>query len=619
MKYNDVKRAVVLAAGLGTRLRPLTWARAKPLMPIWGEAMLERILRMLEGWGVTEIAVNAHWHADQIRSFVAHYKGTAHVTVAEEPEILGTGGVLNPLRPFLGSEPFWLVNGDIVIEGLDPQAVVDAFEKSGRFAGCWMSATLGPRTIEADPVGHVCNWKSDVAGDEGTYTYCGCALLSPAVCDYLPPQGFSSIVSAYEKAMMTDARFVIGVDPEDAYWADCGTLDSYLEAHAALNPDRFEENPNVLFPGVKLLASADLAGCVVTGGLVGGAFERTALVGVDQLGMPALEKLAAALSWKPEDVAAEFLGARGSDRTFWRFVHGDARAIAIAYDDVKRPENARYAAHARLLAGAGVPVPRVLADLPEAKTLALEEIPGESLETRANKKGADLVKLYRPVIEALKTFHAQGTEKALAENATLEPAFGPELYAWERDLFETFCVKERYGLAALPPDVRAELEQVAEVLTRQRPVLVHRDFQSSNVLYRADGSFAFIDFQGMRLGAAVYDLASLLYDPYAPLDEAARAKLATLYPVEKLAYGAVQRLIQALGAFGRLASVGQPRFDLYVPRALQNLLAAADEADLDALGAFVEELIAKEEIRLGHFPHHHHHHDGDDDDDHVEG
>ena len=613
MKANEVKKAVVLAAGLGTRLRPLTLVEPKPLLPMWGVPMLERMLSLLESWGVEEIVVNAHWQAEKVRQYVYSRKGTAKVTISDEPDILGTGGVLNPLRYFLGAEPFWLVNGDIVVEDLDPQPIVDAFEASGRFAGCWMSEAFGPRTIEADYEGRVCNWKSDVAGDDGTYTYCGLALLGPRVLDYVKGEGFSSIVEAYEKAMMTDGRFVVGVDPDGAYWADCGTLESYLETHAALNPERFDENPNVLFPGVKLVESADLAGCVVTGGLIGGAFETTALVGVGQIGNERLSALVKDMGWPLEDVAAEFLGARGSDRSFWRLVCGDARAIAVEYDDAKRPENARYAHHARLLAAAGVPVPKVLADLPGRKVLALEDLGGDSLEARAKEKGANLVKLYTPVVKALRTLHEAGTEKALAEAATkLEPAFGPALYKWERDLFETYCVKGRYGYEKLPDDVRADLERVARELERQRPVLVHRDFQSSNVLYRADGTFAFIDFQGMRLGAAAYDLASLLYDPYVPLEEKDRTALARVYPVEKLAFGAVERLVQALGAFGRLASVGQPQFECHVPTALANLLAAADEVDLDALGGFVEDLLAKEEIRMGHL-HHHHHEDEDED------
>ena len=291
MKAGEIKKAVVLAAGFGTRLRPLTLVRPKPLLPVWGVPMLERILRMLESWGVEEIAVNAHWQAPQVRQFVATRKGRAKVTVAEEPEILGTGGVLNPLRYFLGvgplgdralpGGPFWLVNGDVVAEALDPQPIVDAFERSGRFAACWLSDTQGPRTVEADPEGRICNWKSDVPGDAGTYTYCGCALLSPQVLGYVVPSGFSTIVQAYEKAMMEDAKFVVGVmedakfvvgvTEEQAFWGDAGTLESYLEIHNALDPDRFEENPNVLFEGVKLVDTADLGGCVVTGGLVGGA------------------------------------------------------------------------------------------------------------------------------------------------------------------------------------------------------------------------------------------------------------------------------------------------------------------------------------------------------------
>ena len=105
MNAREVKKAVVLAAGFGTRLRPLTLVEPKPLLPMWGVPMLERIILMLESWGVEEIAVNAHWQAEKIREYVFKRRGKAKVTVADEPEILGTGGVLNPLRGFLGAEP----------------------------------------------------------------------------------------------------------------------------------------------------------------------------------------------------------------------------------------------------------------------------------------------------------------------------------------------------------------------------------------------------------------------------------------------------------------------------------------------------------------------------------
>ena len=563
------RKAVVLAAGLGTRLRPLTDATPKPLLPVWGEPMLERILRMLESWGVEEIAVNAHHIAGKVKDYCASRKGKAKVTVSVEDEILGTGGVLNPLRGFLGEDAFWLVNGDIVVEELEPGPIADAFAQSGGFAACWLSEA-GPRTVEADPEGRVCNWHSDDAGAPGTYTYCGCAMLGPEIFRYVAPSGFSSIVEAYEKAMM-DSRFVVGAVVNEAFWWDAGT------------PERFRE--------------------------VNDGPQPAALFGDRRL-----DALVSSLGW--DDAGAEFLCARGSDRAFWRLDRADGRsAIAVAYDDAKRPENARYAAHAALLASAGVPVPEILADVPAHRMLALEELSGGTLEEKAAKaKGSALVKLYTPVVKALKSMHVSGTERALAADAALEPAFGPELYAWERNLFETYCLKSRYALdGGLPPAARAELEGVAAEFGHMPAVLVHRDFQSSNVLYRKDGTPAFIDFQGMRLGPAVYDLAALLYDPYSPNlgDEERKALLRAYGGVSErdLALGAVQRLVQSLGAFGRLASVGQPRFERYIPRALGNLLDAADEADLDAVGALAEDLIAKEEIRLHGWQGHHHHHE----------
>ena len=140
---------------------------------------------------------------------------------------------------------------------------------------------------------------------------------------------------------------------------------------------------------------------------------------------------------------------------------------------------------------------------------------------------------------------------------------------------------------------------MAERLMREPPALVHRDFQSTNVLWNGD-KLAFIDYQGMRIGPAAYDLASLVYDPYVKFTEGERRALVALYAkksgrpeiVDILPFAAVQRLVQCLGAYGRLASVGQPQFSTHVLPALENLLDAADHAGLDAVGALAEDLIA---------------------------
>ena len=118
-----IRKAIVLAAGHGTRLRPFTCATPKPLMPVWGEPMLGRIVAMLRSWGVDDIAFNTHCLHEQVKAWADGYRRGAvaagdkvKVKVSYEPEILGTGGVLNPLREWIEGEPFYLVNGDIVVE-----------------------------------------------------------------------------------------------------------------------------------------------------------------------------------------------------------------------------------------------------------------------------------------------------------------------------------------------------------------------------------------------------------------------------------------------------------------------------------------------------------------------
>ena len=585
-----VRKAIVLAAGFGTRLRPLTLSRPKPLLPVMGEPMLGRILDMLVSWGVDEIKVNAHYLADQIEDFVREYCGDAadgvSISVSREDAILGTGGVLRPLKDWIGDDPFWLVNGDIVVEDLDPEPIEDAFERGGRFAACWMSEDFGPRTIEADPEGRVCNWKSDDAGYPGTYTYCGVALLSPDVVGYLSPprkadgakgEGFCSIVEAYENAMMSAGRFVIGVEEPESSWCDAGTGEVYRDL-----------NSEPMAPSL--------------------------------FGDRRLDALVAALGWKDGETLAEYLGARGSDRMFYRLhrsVPADApetaagTALGVIYEEARKENaNARFAPLTRFLSSYGVAVPKLLVDLPDRNAYATEFVEGKSLEDLANGKGSDIVKLYLPAIEVLKNIWT--IPVAAADAPELEPAFGPDLYRWERELFERECVKGRYGMDGLPADAAQELEGVAAVLCGEPQVLVHRDFQSSNLIYpdAAASKPMLIDYQGMRPGPAAYDVASMLYDPYVQMDETDRKLLLEIAtradpsaakgvvpPAGRtVVLAAVQRLCQALGAYCRLAAAGQPRFTKYILRALGNLHHAVHEAGLPALAAFSHALIDREKI-----------------------
>lgn len=518
------KKAIVLAAGFGTRLRPFTCSVPKPMLPVWGESMISRVVSALRRMGVEEIAVNCHYHHEQVEKW-CQLNGCRSFY---EPEILGTGGVLNPLRQWLGDDDFYLVNGDIVMENM-PLLELPASDDVIAVAAV---VAEGPRTVEVEPIsGYVTCWRSPDAGWEGTFTYAGFSLLRSSILDYVKPEGFSSIVEAYEKAMY-DGRFVKAVTSEDFLWTDAGTIDSYIEINQDGEDNAFSEIPQIK----------------------------------------------EALGDRSEKV--DFIGARGSDRVFFK----TADKVIVIYDDEKRKENAKYASHAKWLKKMGAAAVDVIAEFPKSKTLVLENAGKED-------------KSFEKCVEAVKELSKfNGLDFSEIENDLEKPMDG-DLWKWERDLFSQYCLKGRYDIE-MSPEVLRELERVAEILDKEPPALVHRDFQVTNILWK-NGVLKFIDFQGMRKGPAIYDLASMVYDPYVERSERHRKALVEVYAkasgrddlCEKLPFAAVERLIQCLGAYGRLGSVGQKGFEKFVLPALENLLSAADEAGLDAIGAMAEELI----------------------------
>lgn len=536
-----IRKAVVLAAGHGTRLRPFTCATPKPLMPVWGETMLARIVALLRARGVDDIVVNSHHLHEQVRVWTDEYRKAAQaagdkvrIKVSYEPEILGNGGVLNPLREWIGDEPFYLVSSDIVMENVPDLEKPFARLKTSGCIGVALVTEAGPRTIEVEPESKfVTCWKSPDPGVEGTFTYCGFAILKPEILKYVKPEGFSSIVTAYEKAMMEGGKFVKAVQADDLLWEDAGTIQRYID----LNRDG-EDNAFADIPQLKAVGATN----------------------------------------------PKFLGARGSERVFF----GCDQGIAVLYDDGNRDENGKYPGHARWLKAKGIPVPDVLVDRPDVKAM---------LMSNAGTERKMSLEDYAKVVETLVRFNALGTEPDVP--ADLLPPFDDETWEWERNLFAKYCLGANFQME-MSAAVRKELEGVAEILEKEPKALVHRDFQSTNVLWKGS-DLAFIDFQGMRLGPAAYDLASLVYDPYVTFTDEQRRALVALYAktagrpeFEKvLPLAAVQRLCQCLGAYGRLASVGQPQFQKHVVPALQNLLDAADKASLEAVGALAEDLLAK--------------------------
>jgi aminoglycoside/choline kinase family phosphotransferase len=199
--------------------------------------------------------------------------------------------------------------------------------------------------------------------------------------------------------------------------------------------------------------------------------------------------------------------------------------------------------------------------------------------------------LYQQTLEEVWKIHAVAEEAIPCE---LEPGFNEALYRWEQHyFFEHFLLHS----SRLPPgEVEALYEgndwkALAQDLASRPRYLVHRDFQSRNVMIR-DGKVYLIDYQGLRWGRPEYDLASLLLDPYVDLDADQRQALLQFYHQQHRQDSwedfmdlywrcAAQRLMQALGAYGNLGRrLGKEEFLAFIPVALPRLRQVLESGNL---------------------------------------
>ncbi|MCB9728377.1 MAG: NTP transferase domain-containing protein [Deltaproteobacteria bacterium] len=229
----EPRQAVILAAGEGRRLRPITAHTPKPLMPFLGVPMLDWAVAHLVRAGVHRIAINAFHLADAV---VAHVVGPlarrfpqVELHVSVEPTLLGTGGALARLRGWLGRSPFVVVNADAVFAA-DLRAMM-ASHADGSADATWMvSRAPGAadlRTVQLDASGAVSAIHPEARGD--AWTFCGVHIAGPAVLDRLPDDPSCVVRAGYLPAIAAGAR--VQAFETDAFWADTGTPERYVDAH----------------------------------------------------------------------------------------------------------------------------------------------------------------------------------------------------------------------------------------------------------------------------------------------------------------------------------------------------------------------------------------------------
>ena len=548
------RKAFILAAGLGTRLRPLTLETPKPMLPLWNRPMLDRTLGMLASWGVTDVLLNLH-HAPGpiLRHLATQPFPQLRISAVFEPVILGTGGALRNAAWFI-DQPFWLLNADVVAD-LNPAPILHAWKTQRPLAACWLTENAGPRTVRCEN-GIIRHFNDK---QNGHATFCGLQLLDERILPFIANEGFDTLIAAYQRAQKK-RHIIAGVRIPSSFWADIGTPSQYVQAHHD-TAQRF--------------------------GVAGHSFTLPSSVVLTPREQSLLH-----VSNRPVEV----LPPRGSSREFFRL----ASRILIRWSP-DRPDNRLYARHTRFLDSIGLSVPHLFLDFPRDHFLAIEDLGPDTLESRLpHWSPSAIARIYKQVLDLTLRLHLEGLPAARRCRLPLMPGFDSKLYAWEHAYFiDNILRGPLHASAEQITAITAELQSVSNQLAQSPQGLIHRDWQSSNILFRGTQP-VMIDYQGMRRGPVAYDLASLLCDPYADLSAPLQQKLLRHYVrrhpqgagiAAVFAAAAIQRLCQALGAYSFLSrKPGMELFARHIPVAARQLLRALSAHPLPALTAAAQQL-----------------------------
>ena len=239
--------AMVLAAGLGTRLRPLTEKIPKPALPLLGSTLLEENLALVARLGVREGVVNAHHLADQVariaRSAADRLGLKLHLSI-ESPEPLGTGGALVAARPLLDrGETILLLNGDVLTD-MDLRPALER-HRAERPAATMvlrpMPAGADFAPVEIDREGAVLRIAGLGREGEGVpHLFSGIHFLESVVLDELPTEGPSCINRQGHVSLLRKGKRILGHVIADGRWSDVGTPERYREANLDLLEGRYE-------------------------------------------------------------------------------------------------------------------------------------------------------------------------------------------------------------------------------------------------------------------------------------------------------------------------------------------------------------------------------------------
>ncbi len=247
-------KAMVLAAGLGTRLRPLTYEITKPMVPVLDRPVMEHIVELLERHGFDEVIANLHYFPDSIREYFGE-----RLSYRFEPELLGTAGGVRGCADFFGDEPFLVISGDALTD-IDLGAFLARHRQSGGIATLAVKQVADTReygVVLHDRDGRITGFQEKPAPEEALSDLgnCGIYMFEPRIFDYFPARPFVDWAQdVFPVLLENDVPFYIHELGE--YWNDVGSLSELrqgtvdaLRGELHLQIEGEEVSPGVLVAG----------------------------------------------------------------------------------------------------------------------------------------------------------------------------------------------------------------------------------------------------------------------------------------------------------------------------------------------------------------------------------
>jgi NDP-sugar pyrophosphorylase family protein len=233
-------KAMILAAGFGTRLFPLTIDRTKPAIPFLGKPLVGYVAEYVAGFGFTDVVVNLHHQPESVKKALgdgSDFGVNIHYTM-ETPEILGTAGALDNARDLLLDDTFLIVNGKIITD-IDLKAALETHKKSGAAATMVLKPNYGHEKFTMIECADGCVKgfgpfpQTGVAYPEIPLMFTGIHILEPEVFEYIPRGVYSDILPVFYRPVI-ESGGKIGAHVTEDRWFELSTIQRYLDISLAM-------------------------------------------------------------------------------------------------------------------------------------------------------------------------------------------------------------------------------------------------------------------------------------------------------------------------------------------------------------------------------------------------